>query len=123
MPPQRRTAALGEEVETIIERGSELLHSERRGAGSRQFKGERDTVEPSADGRYRRGSALVRREAGIRRLHPCDEQRRCAGSQHVLQRVHFLCRHGERRHPIEALAFRSERLAACRDYVRCPVGA
>src|SRR5262249_6684175 len=112
MPPQCRTAPSREEVKSIVESGSELLQPEGRGAGRRQFQGERDAIETSTDCPYDLGSLPGGLEAGIGRPGPRDEQSHRAVSQHVLQSRRVLARNGEWEHRIETLALRSQRLAA-----------
>jgi hypothetical protein len=58
----------------------------------------------------------------VRRLDPRDEQRHRALLQYILQSLRVIRRHSKRRHPVEVLALRSKRLAACRNDACCRVG-
>ena len=122
---QRRAAAAGEQAEAIVEAGRELFDAER---GRRAPPPARSRAGcRRGAGRSRRviaALARVRREARLRRARPRHEQLdrgRVAADRCAIGRR--LRRHLERRHAIDVLARRAQRLAAGREDARVRTGA
>jgi hypothetical protein len=74
VPRQRGPVAAGEQPESIVQTGGELVHPERGGAGRRQLDRERDAVEAPTDRARDRRAARVQEEAPVHRLRPRHEQ-------------------------------------------------
>ena len=81
---QRGAPATGQESETIVESLGYLLYPECASSRRRQFDGQRNAVEPSADGRNRRHEMTIRHEAWFHSLRPLDEELDRSVSQQVV---------------------------------------
>ena len=114
--------ATGQQSETIVESLSYLLYPECTSSRRRQFDGQRNAVEPSADGRGRRHEMTIRHEVRFHSLRPLDEELDRSVSQQVVLIRDIGCRNGERRHPIDPLSLSHKRLPTCRDDTGCRIG-
>ena len=113
MAGERRTPALGEQAEAIIEVVGEAAQPEEVDAAGRELDGERDAVEPAADVDHQRGIGIVHLEPAVapeaRSTKSCTAGNRIASSavRPVGRR-----RQVERTEAIDPLAGRAQRLPA-----------
>jgi hypothetical protein len=123
LPRQRRAAAPSQQPEAIVQPRSQSFKPERSRAGSRQFDGERHTVEPPAYCRNCCCSATIQRKVRVRIAGPGNKQASSTMSQHLVRVLCTFRGHTERQHPIDALARYSQWFAAGGYHTRPRVGA
>ncbi len=63
-----------QQAESVVKAGGELVHAQPADAGGRQLQGQRDPVQPSADGGHCGGVGRIDRKAGRGRGRPGHEQ-------------------------------------------------
>jgi len=123
VPRQRRAAPAGEQPESLVQAGGDLIDGEALHARRGQLERERQPIEPAAHLRHGGGVALRHAEAGLTRGGALLEQ------THRLARgqppgILGVARIGERqrRHAPNGLARDAERLAAGREHAHVPAG-
>src|ERR1700736_1240150 len=112
MPRHCRAMATREEPKTVVEPGRKALYPKGGGARRRQLDGQRNAVEATTNSGDRGRYACVRREMRRGRARPLDKQPDRAVAQRVLAIRVILRWDSERRHRVDPLALRPERLAA-----------
>src|SRR5437899_1513269 len=108
----QRAAAAREQPEAVVQARGHAIDTERNDARRGELDRQRDPVEAPANGGHRRRQANVGYVLWLRRLCPRDEEPDRAIREHVVDVLIVFRRHRERRHPIDVLPGRAQRLAA-----------